>query len=193
MLCVGGEKVPREPRYFDAILSLISKLKLEGCVVLDGKIERPEEWFRKIDIYISNSFWETMNTSMVEAMACGRYALSHFWDSSDEILPADNIFTTTSSLKSKVLDYYTLSSDDKMKKTCEGLDFYSFIRLGLACFVLYTDFFNFFIKDLIEKGFEVFYGTCEEKLKFFYKEIGFKFIDNIYLNGKKEFLLKIDL
>ena len=87
---------------------------------------------------------------------------------------------------------FSIDLEDKMKKICEGLDFYSFIRLGLACFVLYTKFFNFFINDLKEKGFKVFYGTCEEKLKLFYKEIGFKFIDNIYLNGKKEYLLKID-
>ena len=88
---------------------------------------------------------------------------------------------------------FKLREEDKTKKICEGLDFFSFIKMGIKSFEIYLNFFNFVLKDIREKGFKVIYGSCEEKLSLFYKEAGFNFIDSKDINGKKELLLRIKL
>jgi glycosyltransferase involved in cell wall biosynthesis len=68
-----------------------------------------------IDIFISNSFWEGLQTALIEAMASGCYCLSHFWDGADEVLPHENIYDTDSQLMLKLISYAELSENERAR------------------------------------------------------------------------------
>jgi len=100
-------------RYYIAVNSLVEKLRLQEVVRFYGNVEDPPAWLQNIDIFISNSFWEGMQTALIEAMASGCYCLAHFWDGAEEALPPENIYTTDSDLKTKLIAYAHLSNDQQ--------------------------------------------------------------------------------
>ncbi|MHB1415261.1 MAG: hypothetical protein ACYC1C_08415, partial [Chloroflexota bacterium] len=56
-------------------------------------------------IFVSNSYSEGLQVAPMEAMASGRYTLSHRWDGADELLPEQNLYLTDEELQRKVLYY----------------------------------------------------------------------------------------
>lgn len=115
-LHIGGYPTPDSMRYALSIESLIKKLGLKGKVIMDGHISDPASWYKKIDIYICNSFWEGQSVSLLEAMASGCYTVSHFWDGVEEVLPMGNIYLTHEDLRSKIIQYLNLSQHEKIEK-----------------------------------------------------------------------------
>ncbi len=59
-LHLGGEprKGADNSRYWASIQSAIKKLQLEDQVIFYGWVSDPISWLQKMDVFISNSFWE---------------------------------------------------------------------------------------------------------------------------------------
>lgn len=96
--------------YYEAVKSAIRKLDLTENVTMHGYVEDTPRWLQQIDIFISNSYWEGLPVSMLEAMAAGCYSLSHFWDGAEEILPPHQLYVTDADLQQRIIDYAQLSA-----------------------------------------------------------------------------------
>lgn len=105
-----------QDRYYQAVHGLVEKLDLQNNVKFYGHVNTPSAWFGNIDIFISNSFWEGMQTALLEAMASGCYCLGHFWDGVEEVLPAENVYGTDTELKQKLIAYLQLSDHERMER-----------------------------------------------------------------------------
>jgi glycosyltransferase involved in cell wall biosynthesis len=128
ILRVAGA-IDLDKRYTYAINRLIEKLDLVNDVMLDGPIVDTSSWLNKIDIFISNSFWEGQQVALLEAMASGCYCLSHYWDGSEELLPTEYLYFTNNELREKILSYLAMSDIEKKsyrslmrEKACEKFD-----------------------------------------------------------------------
>jgi len=99
--------------YFESVKSAIQKLGLTENVTLHSYVEDTPHWLQQIDIFISNSYWEGMPVSLLEAMASGCYCLSHFWDGAEEVLPLDHLYVTNMELQQRIIDYVHLPDRDK--------------------------------------------------------------------------------
>jgi len=111
-LFIAGEP-DDDYRYWVSINRLVSKLGLENAVFWDGYVIDTPSWLHKIDIYISNSYWEGQQVALIEAMASGCYCLSHKWAGAEEMLPTEYLFVTKSELIQKIADYSELSEIKK--------------------------------------------------------------------------------
>jgi glycosyltransferase involved in cell wall biosynthesis len=105
-LHIGGGTAPAFRDYASALKSLVHKLDLGSKVTFHGHVANPHEWYRQIDIFISNGYSEGLQVAPMEAMACGCYTLSHRWDGAEELLPEENLFFTNAQLNSLILKYY---------------------------------------------------------------------------------------
>jgi glycosyltransferase involved in cell wall biosynthesis len=94
-----------ELRYISSVHRLIKKLNLSDRVILEGTVKETNTWLHKIDIFISNSYWEGQPISLLEAMATGCFCLSHIWDGAEEILPQENLYVIDADLMQKIVEY----------------------------------------------------------------------------------------
>lgn len=115
-LHVGGGTVHRALDYWQALQNLTTKLGVTDRVHFLGRIDETCAWFQDIDIFISASFSEGHQVALIEAMASGCYCLSHCWDGAEEILPSENLFTTSADLRSKLLTY-SAQPDSKKERS----------------------------------------------------------------------------
>jgi glycosyltransferase involved in cell wall biosynthesis len=127
-LHIGGDS-DKFPDYNDAVYSLVRKLGLQDKVRFYGEIKEPQSWYGNIDIFVSNSYSEGLQVAPMEAMASGRYCLSHHWDGAEELLPVENLFLTNSELHSKILAYQDMDEIEKKHQqeklrsiVCENFD-----------------------------------------------------------------------
>lgn len=123
-LHIGGAPSQDNPhdRYYVAARGLVEKLGLQETVKFHGKIEDSSAWLQNIDIFISNSFWEGMQTALLEAMASGCYCLAHSWDGVEEALPAENIYTTDTELKRKLIGYLLLPEAERTRRKNQTME-----------------------------------------------------------------------
>lgn len=110
-LHIGGNDVPEQKDYYHALQGLVERMGLEEVISFDGFVEQPWEWYKKIDILISNSYSEGLQVSPMEAMASGCYTLSHRWDGAEELLPDDCLYFTDSQLREKISAFCRLSAE----------------------------------------------------------------------------------
>jgi len=110
----GGLKLAGSlDRYYVSVHRLVEKLDLKDAVTFYGNVSDPAGWLANIDIFISHSFWEGMQTALLEAMASGCYCLAHFWDGAEEALPPDNIYITETDLKKKIIAYSKITEEER--------------------------------------------------------------------------------
>lgn len=107
-LHIAGGTEPAYRDYEDAVKYLVEKLGLQDQVTFYGNVSKPWEWYRNIDVFVSNSYSEGMQVSLIEAMASGCYCLSHHWDGVEELLPEEYLFYTDSELQEKITSYLGL-------------------------------------------------------------------------------------
>jgi glycosyltransferase involved in cell wall biosynthesis len=112
-LHVGGAPVPAYQDYWDALQGLVHRLGLSDRVDFDGQVFDPPAWFDSIDIFVSASYSEGQQVSLLEAMASGCYCLSHCWDGVQEILPSSNLFITDTELRARLVSYAGLPENEK--------------------------------------------------------------------------------
>jgi glycosyltransferase involved in cell wall biosynthesis len=93
-LHIGGAGHGRFPDYEPAVRSLAKRLDLNGRVKFYGAVSKPADWYRNIDIFVSNSYSEGLQVSPMEAIASGCYCVSHWWDGADELLPEGDLYYT---------------------------------------------------------------------------------------------------
>lgn len=127
-LYIAGEPAG-DQRYALAVERLVKELGLQDRVIFDGQVTDMPTWLQKIDIFISNSFWEGQQVALLEAMAAGCYCLSHFWAGADEMVPSANLFLTEAELRQKIVAYVRLAEQEKLqlqmqlrKIACERFD-----------------------------------------------------------------------
>lgn len=112
-LCIAGEPVPQFQRDSAAIYRLPAKLGIADRVTFQGYVPEAAEWYRSIDIFVSNSYWETQHVALQEAMASGCYCLAHFWEGAEEFLPQGAIYGTNADLREKIIAYWQMPEDQK--------------------------------------------------------------------------------
>lgn len=117
-LHIAGSKWPggHFDGYYVAIERLIEKLDLTENVTLYGHVKETQEWLHKIDIFLSNSYWEGQSVSLLEAMASGCYCLSHFWDGAEDVLPADCLFGVDDELHEKLVAYAESTTNERCQR-----------------------------------------------------------------------------
>jgi len=118
-LHIGGARkhAPDCDEYYVALHRLINKLGIADNVTFYDHITDTVSWLQKMDIFISNSYWEGHQVALIEAMATGCYSLSHFWDGAEEVLPAENIYSLETELAEKIIEYFNLPDNEKLKRT----------------------------------------------------------------------------
>jgi glycosyltransferase involved in cell wall biosynthesis len=114
-LHIGGGKHPKFREYSGILHSLVEKLNLQDKVTFYDRVSDPQEWYHRIDIFISNSYSEGLQVSSIEAMASGCYCLSHRWDGAEELLPEENLFYTNGQMAEKILHYSELPEMEKQE------------------------------------------------------------------------------
>jgi glycosyltransferase involved in cell wall biosynthesis len=115
-LHIGGGKAPGFGEYYEAMRALVCKLGLEKDVTFYGHVEQPEEWYPRIDIFISNGYSEGLQVSLLEAIASGCYSLSHFWDGADELMPADTLYFGEAELVERILCYADMPEVERERR-----------------------------------------------------------------------------
>jgi glycosyltransferase involved in cell wall biosynthesis len=112
-LHIGGGKAAGFDEYYYAIVSLVNRLKLGSKVTFYDHVSKPEEWYRQIDILVSNSYSEGLQVTPIEAMASGCYCLSHQWEGADELFDEKNLFYTSDELIEKIQHYCELTETER--------------------------------------------------------------------------------
>lgn len=112
-LHIAGGGHPAFGDYYGALHSLVKKLNLQDRVFFYGHVSETWDWYRKIDIFISNSYSEGLQVAPMEAMASGCFCISHFWDGAEELLPLENLFLGNEDLKKKIMAYCDKSESEK--------------------------------------------------------------------------------
>jgi glycosyltransferase involved in cell wall biosynthesis len=114
-LHIGGGRAAAFGDYHDAVVQLVERLGLRDKVTFYGHVSTPETWYPLIDVFISNGYSEGLQVSPMEAMAAGRYCLSHRWDGADELLPAGNLYDTNTQLRNLLVQYADLTPADRQR------------------------------------------------------------------------------
>ncbi len=115
-LHIGGGLSGDFPEYPTALLQLVRRLQLEDHVTFYGAVNDTPGWYGKVDIFISNSYSEGLQVSPMEAMASGCYAISHWWDGAEELLPMENLYLTDRQMHEVVLAYCALSEEERQTR-----------------------------------------------------------------------------
>jgi glycosyltransferase involved in cell wall biosynthesis len=114
-LHIAGGVEKNHQDYFYALNQLVKKLGLSNKVKFYGNVIETWKWYQMIDIFISNSYSEGLQVAPMEAMASGCYCLAHHWDGAEELLPAENLFFTSSELQHLIHNYCDLD-EEQMKR-----------------------------------------------------------------------------
>lgn len=128
-LHIGGGRHELHGDYYAAMHSLVRQLGLESRVTFYENVPDPQNWYPKIDIFLSNSYSEGLQLAPMEAMASGCYTLSHRWEGAEELLPEANLYYTGSELRQKILEYSAADEAEKLRRrqalrliVCEKFD-----------------------------------------------------------------------
>ena len=116
-LHIAGSTDPWNMDYYDAMLVLVKKLGLEDKVTFHGKVTDVPSWLQQLDIFISNSYSEGLQSALLEAMATGCFCLAHCWDGVNEILSPEYIYISDWELFEKIINFYMYSESERSAHT----------------------------------------------------------------------------
>ena len=103
-LSIAGKA--KDTKYYGEIKEYISENNLENKIFIEGYVEDLNKWYNSNDCIISNSENEGTQTSIVEGVATGCWAISRNWDGSDEIVDSKGIFSNFEELKKCLERFY---------------------------------------------------------------------------------------
>lgn len=118
-LHIGGAPNAYHADYVEALYHLVAKLRLTQAVTFYGKVEDTPQWFERIDVFVSHSYSEGLQVAPMEAMASGKYCVSHFWDGADDLLPSECLYMTPGEFQEKILAYYDAPEAEKQQKQAD--------------------------------------------------------------------------
>lgn len=113
-LYIGGGLSGDFPEYPTSLRQLVRRLNLQDYITFDDRVTDAPNWYRKIDIFISNSYSEGLQVSPMEAIASGCYCLSHWWDGAEELLPESELYLTDREMQRKILQYADLTAEARL-------------------------------------------------------------------------------
>lgn len=114
-LHVAGPEREVFAEYAQALYRLVDRLELQDRVTFYGRVEDPENWYRKLDIFVSNSYSEGLQVALLEAMACGIPSLSHAWEGAEELLPAEHLFISERQLIDRLQTILEMPEEKRRK------------------------------------------------------------------------------
>lgn len=97
-----------------ALQSIVIDLGIQGKVTFYGNVKETWNWYHNIDIFISNSYSESLQVALLEAMVSGCYCLSHRWDGTEELLPGANLYYSGNELEELILIYSEKTDEEKL-------------------------------------------------------------------------------
>lgn len=112
-LHIAGGPHPAYGDYARALHTAVEQLGLQDRVVFYGNLKDAWNWYHQIDIFVSNSYSEGLQVAPIEAMASGRFVLSHRWEGAEQLVPPDRLFFTDRELQEKVFAYAALPEEQK--------------------------------------------------------------------------------
>lgn len=115
-LHIGGPEREIFAEYAAALYTLVRQLGLQDAVTFYGRVEDAPAWYRKLDIFVSNSYSEGLQVALLEAMASGIYCLSHAWEGVEELLPLDFQFHTERELITRIEAYLQMPEAQRATK-----------------------------------------------------------------------------
>jgi len=115
--------------YWEWIEDLTNTLGVDIWLHKFGTMEQWWElapvWFWDKSIIISNSMEEGFHATVAEGASCGVLPMIFNWRGADLIWPREWIFKTQNELVEKILDWWKLSRDDKVRLAREAREYVS--------------------------------------------------------------------
>lgn len=108
-----------DARYRQRVEEAIAAASLGGRVTLEGFVPDLQTWYHSIDVIVSNSKAEGLQTSLVEGIASGCWALSRGWDGAGEVVPPNGLFISKEDFHQRLVEYYALEKEERTRKASE--------------------------------------------------------------------------
>ena len=119
-LVVAGNTEDKE--YLRKITDYITQNNLNDQITIEGFVKDINEWYASIDCIISNSEHEGAQTSLIEGVATGCWAISSNWDGAREIVHEKGIFENEDQLKNCIEKFYKWDLEKKNVMIKEARD-----------------------------------------------------------------------
>ena len=110
-LSIAGKA--KDAKYSKEINLYISENNLNNDISIEGYVEDLNEWYHSNDCIISNSIHEGTQTSIVEGVATGCWAISRNWDGADEIVDNKGLFSNFEELEKCLKLFYNWNDSER--------------------------------------------------------------------------------
>ena len=105
----------KDEEYYGKIKRHIVENDLESKVTIEGYVKDLNNWYHSNDCIISNSVHEGTQTSIVEGVATGCWAISKDWDGAEEIVDKKGLFTNINELEKCINMFYGWDNEKRNK------------------------------------------------------------------------------
>ena len=112
-LSIAGKAKDRA--YSRKIKRYILENNLESKITIEGYVENLNNWYNSNDCIISNSFHEGTQTSIVEGVSTGCWAICKNWDGAEEIVDKKGLFTNINELEKCINMFYEWNGEERNK------------------------------------------------------------------------------
>nr|AIF04745.1 tetratricopeptide repeat domain-containing protein [uncultured marine group II/III euryarchaeote KM3_176_D09] len=113
-LSIAG-KAP-DARYRREVEQAIAAAGLDGRVTLEGFVPDLQAWYHSLDLIVSNSQAEGLQTSLVEGVASGCCALSRDWAGAEEVVPPEGLFSSATEFRQRLVEHYALDAEERTRQ-----------------------------------------------------------------------------
>lgn len=95
-----------DARYRRRVEEAIAAAGLGERVTLEGYVPDLPAWYRSLDVIVSSSRAEGLQTSLVEGVASGCWPLSRDWAGAEEVVPPDALFSSAAEFRQRLTKFY---------------------------------------------------------------------------------------
>ena len=110
-LSIAGKA--KDSKYSKEINQYISENNLNGNISIEGYVKDLNKWYHSNDCIISNSIHEGTQTSIVEGVATGCWAISSNWDGAEEIVDSKGLFSNFNELEECLKLFYNWNDSER--------------------------------------------------------------------------------
>jgi glycosyltransferase involved in cell wall biosynthesis len=105
-----------DARYRQHVEEAIAAAGLGERVTLEGFVPDLQAWYHSLDIIVSNSQAEGLQTALVEGIASGCRALSRDWAGAEEVVPPDGLFSSATEFRQRLVEHYALDAEERTRQ-----------------------------------------------------------------------------